>query len=341
MDKERILVVKGEGLSQFVDAEPVFAAIRDAFPGGQIELLTSHGLGRLAKGAAFFDRVWAAGNFENAATRNRFLKELKARSYTQVFDLDGSRLSAEIRKSLCGWRGAKYTGPKRQMNAGKAMTREFLPSFSGAAMRKLAADAGLEVESRLPNVRFALEGRKDAANMRPSWFGISGPFALLHPAGDAPKRWPASHYAALARDLVVRGITPVLVGTEDMTQFGHDVSHLVSRAMEELGARGGGRALVDLTDKTDLAQLAALASEASFFVAGIADEVYLTISLDCPGILLVRQNEMDNADALFGRRIVCMTADDVSNIAPETVTGMLVSMGLLPRETAGRQAAAG
>ncbi|MGV6802245.1 MAG: glycosyltransferase family 9 protein [bacterium] len=324
MKNNRILILKGEGLSQFVEAEPVFATIRQKFPDAQLELLTSHALGKLAKGASYFDRVWAAGQFETAAARRNFLKELKRRNYTTVFDLDGTRLSAEIKKTLCGWRGADWVGPKKLINSGK-IVNEFIPSFSGAAMRKLMHEHGLEVEERLPNVDFSLKGRKDAANMRPSWYGISGEFALLHPAREEEQRWPAEHYAQLASDLVMRGVTPVLVGTEEMTTFGNTVSQL----MVQIGPKGGARALVDLTDKTDLAQLAALAKEASFFVAGIADEVYLTISLNCPGLLLLQQQEMANADALYGRRIVCMTAEDVATIDPESVTTMLISMGLL------------
>ena len=47
----RILILKGTGLSQFVEAEPAFAAIRAAHPGQPIDLLTTHEFGRLAKGA--------------------------------------------------------------------------------------------------------------------------------------------------------------------------------------------------------------------------------------------------------------------------------------------------
>jgi ADP-heptose:LPS heptosyltransferase len=325
--KARILVLKGAGLSQFVEAEPSFAAIRESHPDASIDLLTNQAYGRLAKGAPYFDRVLAAGIFKDKQSRKNFLSQLKKQNYAMVYDLDGTQDSQEIRKTLTGWRGAEWIGPKRVMNNGRSR-HDLMPSFAGPAMRKMLAEANLAVEERLPDLSWALKGRKDAANMRPSWYGISGDYALLLPARDELKRWPAEYYAEVAGEMVRRGVTPVLVGNSDMKTFGNTVTQL----MVQIGPKGGARALVDLTDKTDLAQLAALARDARFFLSGTTEEVYLTLSLGCPGVLLMNPAEQYAADALYGRDIVRITAESMTDIEPTTALNMLVSMGLLPRE---------
>ena len=324
-NKGRVLVLKAQGLSQFVEAEPSFEAIKEAHPDHLVDLLTSHEFGRLAKGAPYFDRVLAAGEFHDAQAKKNFMSQLKKQGYRKVYDLDGTPASMDIKKALSGWRGVDWVGPKRMVNK-KTEAREMLPSFSGPAMRKLLADAELPVDERLPNLSWALSGRKDAANMRPSWYGISGQFALLLPSRDETRRWPAENYAELASELVKRGVTPVLVGNADMKTFGNTVTQL----MVQIGPKGGARALVDLTDKTDLAQLAALAREATFFFSGATEEVYLTLSLGCPGVLLLHPAENETADALNGRAVVRMTAENPASLEPSTAVKMLVSMGLLP-----------
>ena len=319
----RILVLKGTGLSQFVEAEPAFAAIRAAHKGEPIDLLTTHDFGRLAKGAPHFDRVLAVGQFKDKDAKKTFLTQLKKQGYGLVYDLDGTPVSQEIKRALSGFRGATWVGPRR---VNKQASIGFAPTFRPEQMRQLLADADIPVDVRQPDLSWALKGRKDAANMRPAWYGITGRFALMMPARNPERRWPAEHYAELAGDLVRAGISPVLIGNEEMKEFGSEVSHLMVRS----GLEGGARALVDLTDKADLAQLAMLSKDAEFFVSGATEEVYLSLSLGCPGVLLLQRDEDNEADILYGRRIVRLIAGDVTTIAPESAVMTLKAMGLLP-----------
>ena len=81
MSPSRVLVLKQEGLRQFVEAEPAFAAIRAAHAHAHIDLITTQGFGRLAKGSPYFDRVLAAGAFENKAAQKQFFGQLKKMGY--------------------------------------------------------------------------------------------------------------------------------------------------------------------------------------------------------------------------------------------------------------------
>ena len=328
MSQSRVLVLKQEGLRQFVEAEPAFAAIRAAHPGAHVDLITTQGFGRLAKGSPYFDRVLAAGAFESKGQQKQFFSQLKKMGYDTVYDLDGTRETLDIRSALTGFRGPKWVGPKKVMTKPGRQV-----GFAGPAMRKLLSDNGLEVQHRLPDLSFATDGRKDAANMQPSWFGISGAFALLVPAFHPERRWPAQAWAHLASEVAGAGIKPVVIGDQSLTPFAHEVGHLMAHRAQATGQGAGtANALVDLTGKADLAQIAMLAKQASFFVANAAEELHLATSVGCPGLVLLHPSEAAQADALFGREVVKMTAEDMTTLDPKMAVTMLHSMGLLGAE---------
>lgn len=330
MSQDRILVLKQDGLRHFVEAEPAFAAIRARHPGAHIDLITTQAFGRLAKGSPYFDRVLAAGSFAEKSAQKTFFGQLKKMHYGLVYDLDGTRATLDIRSALTGWRGPRWVGPKKVVSKpGRAQ------GFGGPAMRKLLSDAGLEVQHRLPDLGFATEGRKEAANMQPSWFGISGDFALLIPAFTEARRWPATSWAALAGDVAARGVTPVLIGHDSLTPFAHHVGHEMARRANMRGdAAGKPNALVDLTGKADLAQVAMLGKQARFFVSNTAEELHLATAVGCPGLVLLHPQDAAASEALFGRDIVSLTATDMAELDPQLAGTMLASMGLLPSEIA-------
>ncbi|MEM6650454.1 MAG: glycosyltransferase family 9 protein [Pseudomonadota bacterium] len=322
MAATRILVLKQEGLRQFVEAEPAFAAIRAANPKATIDLLTTPTFGRLAKGAPYFDRVLAAGQFEGKAAQKEFVSQIRKMHYSDVYDLDGSRMSLELKTALKGFRGPRWVGPK------KVMVKTSKPGGSGLtapALRKLLHDANLPLEPRLPSLEWAFAARKEAANMQPSWFGISGPFALFLPAAAPEKRWPAFHYARVAQALAQEGLKSVLIGDESLSPFALDVAQQASHA----GQDAASGMVVDLTGKADLAQVAMLAKHAHFFIAGASEELHLCVSVGCSGIVLLHPSAEAEAESLFGRDVIKMVAQDMSKLSPEMTLMMLRNMGLL------------
>jgi ADP-heptose:LPS heptosyltransferase len=327
MTIHRVLVLKQDGLRHFVEAEPAFAAIREAHPRAHIDLITTQAFGRLAKGSPYFDRVLAAGAFEEKGAQKQFFSQLKRMGYGLVYDLDGTRETLDIRAALTGFRGPRWVGPKKVMSR---PGREV--GFAGPAMRKLLSDAGLPVTHRLPDLSFATEGRKDAANMQPSWFGISGPFALMIPAFVEERRWPAGAWAELAGIVAQAGVVPVLLGHETLTPFAHQVGHAMARL------RLPANALVDLTGKADLAQIAMLAKRASFFVSNTAEELHLAASVGCPGVVILHPADAAAVESLFGRRIVKLVAERIEALDPLLAADMLRSMGLIGEARAVRAA---
>lgn len=324
MSGARILVLKQEGLRQFVEAEPAFAAIRAGNPGIPIDLLTTPEFGRLAKAAPFFDRVLAAPTALDGQTYKQLVNQLKTIGYEQVYDLDGSKLTLELRSAMTGFRGPRWVGPKRVMSrGGRAAT-----GFAGPAMRKLLADANVYIEHRLPDLTWSLSGHGEASTLHPSFFGVSGPFAMFIPAAMPGRRWPAQAYAELAQSLAAEGLIAVVVGDEAMGEFADEILQKATKK----GRADMAESIVNLCGKADLAQVAMMARHAAFFVAGVSEELHLCLSVGCPGIVLLHPDEGAESDSLFGRDVIKLTAQDMSKLSPDTAVMMLRNMGLIAQE---------
>ena len=301
-----ILVIKTDGLAAFVASEPAFDAIRRAHPTAKISLLTTPGLQRIARAAPYFDQVAAMPNFRDAESKKAFVKQVKTAKFERVYELSTDEAGKKLRSSM-GMFGPKWhsasQAPRSREHAGKSR------------VVRLLAGAGIEAEDRLPDFRWALEARKDSANMQPSWYGISGAFGLMLPGADPERRWSSGGYAGLATIMSRAGFMPVMAGPKELHHFGDEVAHEAPQ-------------LVDLTGKTDHLQLAALAMEASFFVSDCAEELQLALGVGCEGVII---GKSEDAGALpQGRHIVHLKANgDLNSVESPFVWRTLTNMGLI------------
>lgn len=318
---EHILVIETGGLAAFVAAEPIFEAIRSAHPRAKISLLTNGGLQRLARAAPYFDQVAAVPDFRDPETRKAFIRQLKNAKFARVYDLSADENARRLHAAMGPFRPKWLSaGPPARPRRGEAALAPALPDLA-----PVYADAGLKPVARLPDCAWAHAARKDAANMQPSWFGISGAFGLLLPGPDEALRWPAPNYAKLARIMARAHVMPVLAGGKELHVFGDAVAHDAPE-------------VVDLSGKTDHLQLAALAHEACFFVTDHAEEAHLAMSVGCAGVLIRKPDQA--APACEGRDVVLINArDSLADADPEFVWRTLKSMGLIPDERSARAAA--
>nr|WP_233061553.1 glycosyltransferase family 9 protein [Parvularcula mediterranea] len=256
------------------------------------------------------------------AERKEFGNQLKRVGYTVAYDLDGTSDSSAIRAAMKGFRGPNWVAPKKASNETR---RHLAPSpFAGPAVRKLLKDSGLPLEERLPRLSWLDGEDKGSANLDPSWFGLTGPFALFVPAANPAHRWPADYYATVAAAMAGEGMTPVIVGSQELGTFAYDV---MQASMEMQGPEGRGA--VDLTGKADAAQLAVLAKHARFFLAGPCEELHLVAAAGTPGVILVPSSEDLTSDALYGREVVKLTAANMKSLTPELAVRTLKNMGLI------------
>ncbi|MEL6363229.1 MAG: glycosyltransferase family 9 protein [Pseudomonadota bacterium] len=313
--KASILIIKREGLGAFVNADAAFAAIRDAHPRAEVTLLTAGDLVRLAKAAPYFDQVITDDAYTDAEARKSFVKQLKSKKFSFVFDLDGTDASKKLHSGL----GA----PKRKLSSPPSPRRGAkTPLHPIDAYAQQLSDAGVDAERRPPDLSWALEARKDSANMQPSWYGLSGAFALLAPAMQGDGGWPVDRYARIAARIGDVGVAAVVVGGPDLSDLGYEIARADPN-------------VVNLAGKTDLLQLAALAHDGSFFVADDTGPAQLIASLHCPGVMLFPHQAASATAAPRGRDVVAVTATPEQSIDPEMVWRTLGNMGVIPAEDRG------
>ena len=157
----------------------MFEAIRNAHPDAMISLLTIPALQRIARAAPYFDQVAAIPDLSKGETRKDFVKQLKTAGYQRVYDLAADDAGKKIFGAMGMFRPKWFTAAPASKRKARALPHghhDTTPRFD-----RLTNDAGLELEERLPDFNWALAARKDSANMKPSWYGISGAYALLLP----------------------------------------------------------------------------------------------------------------------------------------------------------------
>ena len=313
--QERILVIKTDSLAGFVAAEPVFEQIRRHHADGVISLLTGGALERLARAAPYFDQVAALPDLSTPAGRKALISQVRRSKFNRVYDLcnceTGRKLQAGLGFGKPKWfsvQSAKGSPLPGAMGRSSALA---LPDPT-----RLMNAAGLEMPDRFPNLGWALNSRKDSANMQPSWYGLSGSYGLFLPSLDEKRRMPAEHYGHIANEMAAQNITPVMIGDAQLNSFGDDISDLAPD-------------LVDLSGKSDHLQLAALAQQANFFITDHADEFYLALSMGCDGVLI--SPERDPMVATSGRHVVQIAArGSAPELDPKQIWQTVRNMGVLP-----------
>ncbi len=310
--QSNILVIKTDNLVGFVSAEPAFQAIRQAHPDATISLLTIPSLQRVARAAPYFDQVAGMPNFRDSEARKEFVRQLKNAKFERVYDLAADEVSRKLHAALGPfrpkWFGAAAATRKRRAQADRAA--------STPCLERLMSEAGIDTDERLPDFRWALDARKDSANMKPSWYGISGAYGLLLPGSAPDGRWTAKGYASLASIMATAGFMPVLAGPKGLHTFGDEIADAAPQ-------------LVDLAGKTDHLQLAALAHDAAFFVSDHAEEMHLAVSVGCQGVMIA-SGAAAEAAAPTGRHVVSLTSETgPGSVDAAFVWRTLSNMGLI------------
>jgi len=109
-----------------------------------------------------------------------------------------------------------------------------------------------------------------------SRYGLTAPYVLLVPGGSAhrpEKRWPVGRFTELARRLVAKGVTPVLIGAGPDAHATGTVASFCDGA-------------VDLTADTSFAEIAALARGAAGAVGNDTGPMHLIATAGCPSVSL-------------------------------------------------------
>lgn len=267
MSPPRILVIKLGALGDVVQALGPFAAIRRHHADAEIVLLTTLPFAEFLKRSPYFDDVWVdpRASWRRVDAVLALRRRLADGGFTRVYDLQTSRRSGRYftfwpqpRPEWSGIAGGcSHPDPDPDRDHVHTLARQ-AGQLRGAGIADVPP----------PDLKWVVA---DVAR-----FDLPRDYALLVPAAAAhrpEKRWPEAAFAALARDLVARSITPVLLGTAE--------ERAIMRAIvaEAPGAR-------DLSGETGLEDVVALGRGAALAVGNDTGPMHLLAVAGSPAIVL-------------------------------------------------------
>jgi heptosyltransferase-1 len=215
---KRILIVKVTSLGDIVQALPVVADIKRAFPGVQVDWAADEAFAELLHWSKGVDRVLCAPlrRFKKARRLSDLkaiwasIAELRAYRYDYIIDIHGVYKSAIIAFLARSSRRIGYQSQDLgERGAAFAYTGRFGPRPQGNAwhgMRISAGEAlGHEVEGPpIYNLQLPVPVTQPFATR-------SAPVAaLFHATSKDDKKWPHTHWVAVGRELSERGFQVVL-----------------------------------------------------------------------------------------------------------------------------------
>lgn len=260
----RILVIKLGALGDFIMAQPAFNALRTHHAQDELSLLTIPGLQELAARSGLFDRVELDPLGRSPRGYWRMRRWLRHESFEFIYDLQGNnrtrwywRLLFPDRPQWAGpVRGCSHPRPPRPPGAHRTEWYRAQLAELGIVNGFLADNAWLNEDVS----RFTLPPRHL----------LIAAGASAHRPG---KRWPAQRYAELARALLNRGITPVLMGAAADVGVNGEISQIVA-------------GVIDLTGQTSLFAIGGLARSALGAVGNDTGPMHVTAFVGCPTLVL-------------------------------------------------------
>lgn len=257
----RILVIKLGALGDFVQAFAPFAAIRTHWPEAEITLMTTTPFAPLAKASPWFDHVTVDARPRWSDLRGVMALRRTLRGHDLVIDLQTSGRSTRYQR-LAGqkrWCGIAPDGTFFHDNP----YRDAMHSV--ARQRDQLARLGVP-ELPCTDLEWLGRGGPD----------LLAPYAVIVP-GAAPhrpaKRWPASHYAALAHELLASGLHVVMIGAASESGLAETIKAQVP-------------AMLDLTGQTDLLSLGGIFARAALAVGNDTGPMHLAAAMGCRSLVL-------------------------------------------------------
>jgi ADP-heptose:LPS heptosyltransferase len=308
----RILVIMHGALGDFVLALGPFQAIRQFHADAHITLLTTAPFADLAGQSPYFDEVWV--DVRPPVWRlDQWLplrRRLISGGFDRVYDLQTS--------DRTGWYFRFFPKAAR-------------PEWSGIAEGCSHPHANPQ-RNRLHAMacqaeQLAVAGIPEVPAPDLSWldadvsaFGLAGDYVLLVPGGSAhrpAKRWPADHYAELARYISGLGLTPVLIGNAAEAA---DLERIAAACAQA----------VNLGGRTDFGQIAALARRARGAVGNDTGPMHLIAAVGCQSLSLFSAASDPARSAPRGPSTAVLSCDPLASLDVDEVMRGLKDLGVLP-----------
>jgi len=310
----RIVVLRANGLGDYVVAQPALAALRAAYPDATITLVTSPPVAALLDGRPSpVDEVLAAPRVAGVRGEpgpdgppndppevvEEFCADMRARDFDLGVQLHGGGGNAN---PLLLRFGARVTAGSRAPGAAPLDRTVPWTAFQHDLMRwlEVVSLVGAEPVHLRPHVAVTARDRAEAADALQALGGAAGPLVAVHPgATDPRRRWLPHRLGELGAELDARGVRIVLLG-------GAGDARLVDDIRAGLGA-AAERAL-DLSGRLSLAGLVGVLERADLFVGNDSGPRHLAEAVGTATVgVFTRANLVDVAPLFRARHRVLVS----------------------------------
>jgi heptosyltransferase-1 len=273
----RILLVKLSSFGDVLHALPTLEALRSAYPAAHITWLAEAAYAPLLAGHPALDEVWVAPRLRpaevfsgsNPATLGRLVRQLRARHFDLVVDVQGLLKSA-VWVALA--RSPRKVGYDQTRELSYLALTERVAPFdpeAHAVNRYLNLAHYLGAPPAPPRFRLGLDAGADIAGLIPEAAGR--PLVVLHPGARwTSKLWPGASWVRLAAWFRDRGFQVAVTGAAADRKL---IANIMGQSRTPL---------VNLAGRTSLAQLAGILRKARLAVTTDTGAMHLAAAVGTP-----------------------------------------------------------
>lgn len=279
----KILAIRHGALGDVIQALGPFQAIRRHHPDAHLVALTGSAFVELLRASGWFQEVWVDDrpSLLRLPTLVETVRRLRNARIDAVYDLQTSTRTA--------WYFTLMGQPRWSGVAPGCSHPHDNPNRVGMHTVDRQAE-----QLRVAGIAETPQPDLDWYDADIGRFGLPESFALVVPGGSRhrpAKRWP--YFPALARALVGRGLTPVIVGAADESDLARTI------LADAPGA-------IDLTGRTSLLELGGLARHARLAIGNDTGPMHATAAVGCPSLVLFSQESDPARCAPRGEKVETM-----------------------------------
>jgi len=302
----KTLIVAPNWIGDALLAQPLFARLRKKLPGIVIDALapawTAPVLRRMPEIDEVIESPFDHGELALAA-RWRLGRSLRSRGYDEAIVLPNSFKSALVPFFAGIPLRAGFAGESRYglLNVVHKLDAKRSPLMA-ERYAQLAEKPGTMPALPLPQTRLAIDEANLVLDLRRLGLSRAKPIAAFCPGAEygPSKRWPARHFAALARKLSALGYAVWLFGSERDRAIG-----------EEISAASAGAA-TNLCGGTDLASAIDLLSLAEVVVSNDSGLMHVAAGVGRPVVALYGSSSPEHTPPLARSHRIVRTGIECS-----------------------------
>ncbi len=309
--KQKVLVIKHGALGDMIFANGAFQAIKKHHKNDHVVLLTTSPYVSMMEKSGYFDEVWVDNRPRPLTSPLKcwqLFQKLRKAKFSRVYDLQKSKRTKKYMQITDRWFDPKPDWCTKHAGAKYAYTdpAQYDQHIYGRHANMLAV-AGIK-DTPKPNIDWM------KSDIRP--LNLPEKYFIFVP-GCSPtqphKRWAPENYGEVAKYLVKKGITPVVIGTKDESDIIQKIQQVCPK-------------VISLEGKTSLFDVAEVGRNAVGALGHDTGPMHIVAVTGCPSVMLFSWSSIPKHYAPRGFNTTVLHQNNLDDIAANEVIKALNSI---------------